>query len=343
MDSTLTDLAHTLPGILHLCTAVQEAAGRVGGPWTGILPQLGTGLWTGALEHGVHEAVVGVHAMAHGLAGWATAAISHLADAGHAVLQAVTPSDPATAAPAGSATTPASGEAAAPASGFAAWIEPYIKYGPWAIMIVFILSGVGLHLSEDLILIPAGIGIAHGKLDWTETLIAAYIGLVIGDLLWLAMCRRFGTRMVHSRWFKRVVHPRRLLEAKHQMEARGIIVVILARFIPGTRTPVITMAGILHLQWWKLVVVELSTCAITIPLQVGMGYLAAKGMGEAKSAGEFIFKLVAITAAFVLGGVVIHWWVSSRRRAGRAPRSKAAWLRTFGRRRREHAVHPAPR
>jgi membrane protein DedA with SNARE-associated domain len=229
------------------------------------------------------------------------------------------------------------------ADGLPAWIEPYIKYGPWAILIIFILSGVGLHLSEDLILIPAGILIASGKLDWFETLAAAYVGLVIGDLLWLAMCRRFGTKMVHSRWFKRVVHPRRLLEAKHQMEAKGILVVILARFVPGTRTPVITMAGILHLQWWKLVVVEFLTCAVTVPLQVGLGYVAAVGMGEAKSTGEFIVKLVAITAAFVLAGLGIHWWISSRRRAGRAPRSKAAWLRTFGRRRRESSAHAPAR
>jgi membrane protein DedA with SNARE-associated domain len=218
-------------------------------------------------------------------------------------------------------------------------IEPYLQYGPWAILIIFILSGVGLHLSEDLILIPAGFLIAHGKhLDLWETLIAAYCGLVIGDILWIWMCRRFGTRMVQSRWFKRVVHPRRLLEAKHQMEERGIIVVILARFIPGTRTPVITMAGILHMAWWKLLTVEFTTCAITVPLQIGIGYLAGKGLGESKSTGELVVKLVAATAAFILIGFAIHWWVQMRKRAGRAPRSKASWLRTFGRRRREAAV-----
>jgi membrane protein DedA with SNARE-associated domain len=245
----------------------------------------------------------------------------------------------------GAAHEAANGAAAvgADTGGFKAWIEPYIKYGPWAIMIIFILCGVGLHLSEDLILIPAGVLIAHGQLDLTETLVAAYVGLVIGDVMWIAMCRRFGTRMVHSRWFKRIIHPRRLLEAKHQMELKGIMVVVLARFIPGTRTPVITMAGILHMKWWKLLVVEFTTCAITVPLQVGLGYLAAIGMGEAKSTGEFIIKLVVITAVFVLAGVVLHWWITSRKRKGRAPRSKANWLRTFGRRRRHAAVEAAVR
>lgn len=310
MDSMLTDLVSILPAL---------------SAWSG--ESLASAA-SSVVDVGVHVAAqfgAAAHHAAHILTSVAT-------DASHAATTAV-PTAPTGAVPA------PSGSEAEVASGFGAWIEPYVRYGPWAIMIIFILSGVGLHLSEDLILIPAGILIASGKLDWTETLIAAYIGLVIGDLLWLTMCRRFGTKMVQSRWFKRVVHPRRLLEAKHQMEERGILVVVLARFVPGTRTPVITMAGILHLKMWKLVVVELITCAITVPLQVGMGYLAAIGMGEAKSTGEFIVKLVAITAAFVLAGVALHWWLSSRKRAGRAPRSKAAWLRTFGRRRREQSVH----
>jgi membrane-associated protein len=218
-------------------------------------------------------------------------------------------------------------------------VAPYLKYGPWAILIIFVLSGIGLHLSEDFILIPAGFLIAHGEqLPLWETLIAAYVGLVIGDLLWILLCRRYGTRMVQSRWFKRIVHPRRLLEAKHQMELRGIMVVVLARFVPGTRTPTITMAGILHLSWWKLVIVEFCACAVTVPLQVGIGYLAGKGMGESKSMGELILKLVAATAAVALLGLIAHWWVQRRKTVGRAPRSKAAWLRTFGRRRRDSDI-----
>jgi membrane protein DedA with SNARE-associated domain len=335
MDSMLTDLASLVPhlaalpmdaasGVAHVCQ-VLVGMGSIDGGIQGLLQQAVPGS-IGAL---IHDAMVVVASAVHAAPIAQGAPVAHVAAESTATF--------------GTHTMPAVQAAASHDGWMAAWIEPYIKYGPWAIMIIFILSGVGLHLSEDLILIPAGILIASGKLTWTETLLAAYVGLVIGDLLWLAMCRRFGTRMVHSRWFKRIIHPRRLLEAKHQMEARGIIVVILARFIPGTRTPVITMAGILHLQWWKLIVVEFSTCAITVPLQVGMGYVAAIGMGEAKSTSEFVIKLVAITAAFVLAGVALHWWLSSRKRAGRAPRSKAAWLRTFSRRRREHVPQPAPR
>ncbi|MFO0826955.1 MAG: DedA family protein [Phycisphaerales bacterium] len=245
------------------------------------------------------------------------------------------------AAPASAATTTAAaaGGDADALSDMPEWFLQLLPYGPWAIFFLLVFSGVGLHISEDFILIPAGFFAATtDRLPLWETLVLAYFGLIIGDMLWISLCRRFGTRFIQTRWFKRMVHPRRLLQAKHQMEERGIVVVILARFIPGTRTPVITMAGLLHMPWWKLLAVELTTVAVTVPLQTGIGYLAGKGIGNAKSTGELIFWLLALLAATIAVMLGIHWWVQSRSRGGAAPRSKAAWLRTFGKKRRDTAA-----
>jgi membrane protein DedA with SNARE-associated domain len=72
-----------------------------------------------------------------------------------------------------------------------AWIR---DYGAIFIFVAFIVCGVGLHISEDFLLIPAGVAIYDGHMSWTETLIAAYFGLVIGDTLWIWVCRNYGDR-----------------------------------------------------------------------------------------------------------------------------------------------------
>lgn len=203
-------------------------------------------------------------------------------------------------------------------------------HGPWIIFVLFVVSGVGLHLSEDLILIPAGFLAGAGHIDIVPSLIAAWLGLAVGDILWVAICRRWGTRLVHSRWFKRLVHPRRLLEAKHQMEERGVAVVALARFIPGTRTPVVTMAGILHMPWYKFLPVELGCALITVPLQAAIGYVAAKSIGKTESTFELVVWIVIATAVIVAFFLGLHWFLQSRKKGGRAPRSRVKWLRTFG-------------
>jgi len=241
----------------------------------------------------------------------------------------------AQAADAAHAAAPAVGDSGQ-AGSWLDWIHQHApalieQYGAWFIFVAFVVCGIGLHISEDFLLIPAGAAIFHGHLTWSETLVAAYFGLVIGDSGWIWVCRHFGTRLVHSKRFLRMMGPRRLLEAKYSMEHRGVVVLILARFIPGTRTPVLTMTGILHMPWWKFLAVEFSTVAITVPVQIGIGYAAAVGYERAKGLGDMLtisLAVIALSVAFFIGR---RWWKQAKARKGPRPRAPVAWLRTFGR------------
>jgi len=210
-------------------------------------------------------------------------------------------------------------------------VDDIEKYGAVSLFGAFVISGVGLHLSEDLILIPAGWLAAHDMKMFVHFWIWAYLGIVVGDGLWFFMCSTFGTRFLHSKWFKRVLHPRRLLEVKHQIDERGSLVLIAARFIPGTRTPVITMCGLMHMAWWKFLLVELSCVIVTVPLQMLVGVMGARA---AKQAGVTDLTHQALLGvAFTLGFVVlmyfVHLWFAARKSKKRAPRAPARWLKLY--------------
>jgi membrane protein DedA with SNARE-associated domain len=221
-------------------------------------------------------------------------------------------------------------ENAAPA--MPAWIREGIeKYGAIAIFVAFIVSGIGLHLSEDFILIPAGWMAAQDWALFGEFAAAAYLGIVLGDAGWFWMCRTFGTRVMHTRWFKRVFHPRRLLEIKWQIDERGAWVLLAARFIPGTRTPVITMCGLLHMAWWKLLLVEGVCVLITAPLQMMIGWLAFHAAEKAGVTDTFhqVMVAVAVTLAVVIGLWIVHKWLDARKARQRPRRASVRWLRVF--------------
>ena len=122
------------------------------------------------------------------------------------------------------------------------WINQLFSYvdptwGPWVVFGLLLLSGIGIPLGEDIIIIPAGMIVAHGEMPLWPTLLAAYCGVVCGDLLWFMVCTKFGTRIIHKKkWFKRFIHPKRMLQAKYQFDKRGAWVIVLARFIPASRT-----------------------------------------------------------------------------------------------------------
>ena len=201
-------------------------------------------------------------------------------------------------------------------------------YGPIAVFLLLMLSGIGLSVSEDLIIIPAGVLVGSGDLSFWSTLLAAYVGVVGSDCLWFTIVSRYGTPLLHKRWFKRMVHPRRLLEAKHEMERRGAWVIVFARFIPGSRTTAITVAGLLHMPFWKFAGVTASCVCLTSPLQIGAGVLIQRGIGTYD--GAELWQSIIGAIMLVLAASLILRWVQQRlKRKTRPPRAKMRWLKRF--------------
>ncbi len=232
----------------------------------------------------------------------------------------------------GSATTPTAAPTDSSEPEMPGWIAQGIEdYGSIAIFTAFVVSGIGLHFSEDLVLIPAGWIAATDWWLFARFAIAAYFGIVLGDAGWFWMCRHFGTRVMHTRWFRRFFHPRRLLEIKWQIDARGAWVLFAARFIPGTRTPVITMCGLLHMAWWKFLLVECFCVMISAPMQMMVGWLGYHATAHAGITSRFhqIMIAVAVTLTIVIGLWLVHQWLDGRKSKRRPPRASVRWFRIF--------------
>ena len=208
------------------------------------------------------------------------------------------------------------------------------QYGDSSIPIIqFLLllcSGVGIPIGEDIVNIPAGMLAADNNALLWPVLIAAYVGVVCGDALWFIIVSRWGAKLLHIRWFKRLLHPRRLLQAKYRIDRYGAWIIVLARFIPASRTTTITVAGMLHLPFWKFFIATVSCVLITAPIQVGVGWLIGREMATRGT-----FDLIQWTVGlFLLASVivVVIWlWRRQRRHGGHPPRARVAWLKQFRR------------
>jgi len=206
--------------------------------------------------------------------------------------------------------------------------ENLSTYGPIAVFLLLMLSGFGIALCEEMVTLPAGMLIGTGGMDFWITAACAYVGIVSADFLWFALCRYYGTPLLHKRWFKRLVHPRRLLEGKHQLERRGAWLIVMARFIPSSRTSAITVAGTLHMPFWKFALATTSCVLITVPLQLGLGYLVGKGLGT-ESMADLLLKMLGLIVLVIAVSIGIAWWTGYRATRRRLPRAKASWLRRF--------------
>ena len=199
-------------------------------------------------------------------------------------------------------------------------------YGPLAVFGLLVIAGVGLHLPEDLIIIPAGWEITAGDFPFLLTILAAYLGVTGGDTLWFFVCRRFGGRLVGTHWFRKQAHPKRILQVKALYDRHGLWVLLVSRFIPGSRTVGVAVGGLVQLSWWVFLMVELSTAIASVGIQLALGYAAQRGLSTSGPLHWVTIGVGAILVVTILVGIIM-WMRRSRQGGVHIPRARAAWLR----------------
>ncbi|MDP7070801.1 MAG: DedA family protein [Phycisphaerales bacterium] len=199
--------------------------------------------------------------------------------------------------------------------------------GPWLLFGVIMLAGVGIPISEEILIVPAGFLIERGVLPFWWTVAAAWTGVVLADLLWMLLVRRCAHRLLAIRFFRRMFHPRRILEIKYMLDRWGAWVVVMGRILPAARTPVITAAGLAHMPIGKFMLGECVGAAKSVAWQLFVGWLIAKGLGE--SVHDRHVRDAVLIGVGVLAVVVVAWWWRRRHQSRcHRPRAPMRWLRS---------------
>jgi len=199
---------------------------------------------------------------------------------------------------------------------------------PWIVFGLLLLSGIGIALGEEWVIIPAAAIVSNGEMPIWPTLLAAYFGVVFGDFIWFFVCSKFGTKILDIKCFKKLFHPKRMLQAKYQFDRRGAWVIVFARFIPGSRTPTIAVSGMMHMPFVKFAIPTVLCCLITAPVQFFVGWWFAD-IFQAEDKLSSITKLVGLVMVVFAAVLVYKLW-SRRKGSGQSvPRAKASWLRRF--------------
>ncbi|MBE79513.1 MAG: hypothetical protein CL670_10195 [Balneola sp.] len=118
-------------------------------------------------------------------------------------------------------------------------------------MLLIILSTL---LSEDLACIAAGLMVANGLIAFWPAAIAAVAGIFMGDFSLYFAGRLLGNSIFTIPPFKWLVKKENVYSAEAWFEKKGPVILVLSRFIPGSRFPVYMSAGILKTSFWKFLI-----------------------------------------------------------------------------------------
>jgi membrane protein DedA with SNARE-associated domain len=156
--------------------------------------------------------------------------------------------------------------------------------------------------SEDAATLGGATMAAAGLLTTPLGLAACFLGIWLGDLGLYAVARYFGRPFLRQGWVKRRIDEDRLARSEAWWKKRGLMVLLVARFVPGLRLPTYLIAGTLAVPFLSFACVTALMGLIWVPLvftlvwvagaQAASWYAAAKGT-------------LIILAALVLAGAFL--------------------------------------
>ncbi len=158
------------------------------------------------------------------------------------------------------------------------WLALNFPY--WGIFLLLILGGLGLPFPEDLILILAGHISYSEELNVWLIIGACFAGVLPTDFFLYYIGRKYGRTVWRQRFIRRILTPRRRVQVMEQFSKRGDIVVFIARFIGGFRTPVFITAGILKMTPLRFFLLDFFASLISIPLFVLGAYYLGQRFAE---------------------------------------------------------------
>ena len=185
----------------------------------------------------------------------------------------------------------------------------------WAYGIVFLLAFLDALIPivpSETAVITAGVVAAAGDLQLAPILLAAAAGAFLGDNTTYLIGRTVGDPVV-DRFFSGDKARTRIEWADGQLQERGGVLIVVARFIPGGRTAVALTAGLVHYPWRRFVLFDAAAAIIWASYAGLLGYFGGKTFEDQAWKGLLLAFAIAFGFAVLVEGVR---WLRHRRRAG---------------------------
>ena len=183
-------------------------------------------------------------------------------------------------------------------------------YGLIAIFITMAGESAGLPISSEIVVPLGGALASQGKLNFVLVVLVSSVANLAGSLIAFYLTRRFGEKVVLSRFGRWLGLSRGHLRLAHRFFGRfGLWAVFVGRLLPIVRTYISFPAGLSKIGYVRF---TLATLAGAIPWNLALAY-AGYRLGQhyeevAVTLGPFAIP-IAIGVVILLA---VAWWIGRR-------------------------------
>lgn len=194
-------------------------------------------------------------------------------------------------------------------------IQPYLDYfsaNPgWALVIVFLIAMgealliIGLFVPSTAVLVGAGVLVGTGHLNFWPVIAVTAVGAIVGDQLSYWAGRFFGERL-KTMWPLNH-YPQLVAKGEDFVREHGGKSVAIGRFVPGVKSVVPGVVGMLGMNQMFFVIVNVTSGIVWAFAHVVPGVLIGQGLAFAgELSGRLLLVLLLLLGLMLLAGYVIR-------------------------------------
>lgn len=183
-----------------------------------------------------------------------------------------------------------------------------------AIVGLLLICGLGVPLPEDITLVAAGILAALKSITIWGAMLAGFFGVMAGDAFLYTVGRIYGRKAFKLPLIRAIMTPRRVALAERKIVRNSHFICFTARFLPGLRSPVFLMAGIMGVRPLVFYGLDGFAALISVPLWVLVGHWVGENLDTAVKVAERIQLSVGAAVLVLIAGYML-WrrWRKARR------------------------------
>ncbi|MDF1810925.1 MAG: alpha/beta fold hydrolase [Verrucomicrobiales bacterium] len=145
---------------------------------------------------------------------------------------------------------------------------------------IAVMTGLGLatFASEDLSCISGGLLVSRNVVNFSTAALGCFLGIFLSDVMLYAIGKWFSSRLSRFAFFRREFDSLRVTAGKAWLEKNAGKMIMVSRFIPGSRVPTYVAMGASELTFRKFALWLLIAGSIWTPILVGISSVFGEQM-----------------------------------------------------------------
>jgi len=182
------------------------------------------------------------------------------------------------------------------------------SYGATLIFLNVLAEQVGLPVPAMPTMMVGGALVAEGRLSLTGLLAATLTACVLGNAVLYVVGWRYGWRVMRLLCSISLSPDSCVQQTSFHFERWGGWTLVLGKFIPGIGTVAAPLAGVMHMDWGRFLLLSTIGSVFWVAVSVGVGGLFHEQIQEVLDLmGRFGAQAVAAVCALVAAYIAVKW------------------------------------